>query len=722
MFDLDLDTVPHHPALSEIVQVLCNKIQNPDQGFFKAQVAYFLAKMASSMRAHIVTQDRGVIPVNLYVLALATSGFGKGHSLSIVEDDFLAGFKTRFMEDTFFVISEQNLWNIANKRAARNGTDQQEEFDKAEKEFRNAGAYTFTFDSATPPAIKQLRQKLLMSTVGSINFQVDEVGSNLTGSVDVLNLFLELFDKGRVKPKLTKNTVDNQRGEELDGMTPTNMLLFGTPSKLLDGGQTEDLFYQFLDVGYARRCLFGLGMELPPDTDITPEELFARLTDETNNQIIQKWSNHFTSLADPAVWNWQMDLPEAESIQLLSYRMWCDKRAAKLPEHEEIKKAEIKHRYFKVLKIAGAYAFIDQSSLVMMEHINAAIKLVEESGTSFQAILNREKSYVKLARFIANCQTEVTHTDLMEQLPFYKSGAAARSEMMTLATAWGYKKHIIIKKTYVDGIEMFKGETLQETNLDEIVISYADHWAYGYLAEKVPFDQLHILTQEKGMHWANHHFKGEHRAEENVIPGFNAIVLDVDEGITLSTVHELLKDFRFMTYTTKRHQTEGHGDRFRIIIPMNYFLELDQKDYQEFMNGIMRYMPFKTDESANQRSKKWESFEGGVFHYSKGTQLFDCLPFIPKTSRNEAHQQEYKKLENLGNLERWFAGRMAEGNRNNHMIRFAFALLDSGMPLDQIKEAVLNFNSQLQNPLPKDEIENTIMRTVARRQSMQAAA
>ena len=84
--------------------------------------------------------------------------------------------------------------------------------------------------------MKQLRHKLLLANCGSINLQIDEIGSNLIGSVDVLTLFLELYDQGIVKQKLTKNTAENQRGEELDGKTPTNMLLFGTPAKLLDGG------------------------------------------------------------------------------------------------------------------------------------------------------------------------------------------------------------------------------------------------------------------------------------------------------------------------------------------------------------------------------------------------------------------------------------------------------------------------------------------------------
>jgi len=712
--NIDLSTVAHHPALDDIVDVLCNKTQNIDRGFFHAEVAYFLAKMASCMRATIVTKDRGEIPVNLYVLALATSGFGKGHSVNIVETEFLKGFKTRFMEDTFDVISEQNLWNIANNRAARNGTDQQEEFEKAEKEFKQAGAYPFTFDSGTPPAVKQLRHKLLMSSSGSINFQVDEIGSNLLGVSDVLTLFLELYDQGMVKQKLTKNTAENVRSEELDGKTPTNALLFGTPSKLLDGAHTEDQFYSFLETGYARRCIFGFGQHQRAGDELSKEEVFKRLTQETNIDTISKWSNYFQTLADPAYFGWKMVVEDDVAIELLGYKIDCERASDLLAEHEDIKKAEFSHRYFKALKLAGAYAFIDNSTEVEMEHLLSAIKLVEESGEAFQTILNREKTYVKLAKYIANVGTEVTHADLHEALPFYKASNSARNEMMTLATAWGYKKHIIIKKSFTDGIEFFKGETLKETNINEIIISYSNHWAYSFLEEKVPFDQLHVLTQSEGMHWSNHHYRNQHRSEENVIAGFNAIVLDVDEGTSLDLAHELLKDFTFLSYTTKRHQTEGHGDRYRIILPINYTLQLDNDEYKEFMRGIFAWLPFDTDESYDKREKKSESYEGGIYHYNEG-ELFDALPFIPKTSRNENHKANFQKLESLDNLERWFAQRISMGNRNDNMIKYALALLDNGMSLIDVDRQVHAFNKKMNNPLSENEIDSTIMVTVSKR-------
>lgn len=716
---IDLTGVSYPPVIEEIVDVLTAKTQNTDRGFFRVEVAYFLAKLASCMRASVVTKDRGEFPVNIYAVALAGSGYGKGHSVGIMENEFMKAFKQRFTLDTMPLIAEKALWVKAQEHALRNSSDPQEEFDKLDTEYRRQGAYAFTFDSATTPAVKQLRHKLLLGEVGSINLQIDEIGLNLLNSVEVMTLFLELYDQGLVKQKLTKNTAESQRAEELDGKSPTNMLLFGTPNKLLDGGQVEDQFYSFLDTGYGRRCIFSYGQQdRKAFHSQSAEEIYNNLIQPSNAAVIDKWSQHFHKLADPSMYDWKMTVPDEVGILNLKYKIACEKAAEQMGEHEEIRKAELSHRYFKSMKLAGALAFVDESVEITLDHLKMAILLVEESGKSFETILNREKSYVKLARYIASVGSELTHADLLEALPYYKSGTGARNEMMNLAMAWGYRQHIVITKSFVDGIEFFRGETLKETSLDELTLSYSNHFAYGYQAEQAPFDQLQVLMQgttEDGspLHWCNHKFKNEHRSEETVIPGFNMIVLDIDGGTPLSVVHNLLSEIKFATYTTKRHTPEEN--RFRLIIPINYHLELDAADYAEFIESVLTWLPIKVDAGANQRSRKWESFPDGEYYINNDGAVLDVLGFIPRTTKNDAYKQSMAKIESMDNLERWFAQRIATGNRNNQMIKFALALVDSGMDLIAIQNAVMDFNKKLNNPLSDEEISSTVLVTVAKR-------
>lgn len=133
------------------------------------------------------------------------------------------------------------------------------------------------------------------------------------------------------------------------------------------------------------------------------------------------------------------------------------------------------------------------------------------------------------------------------------------------------------------------------------------------------------------------------------------------------------------------------------------------------MNQFMAWLPFPSDEGANQRSKKWETFDGGTYNLHMDGELVDALRFIPKTSKNEQYRNAQAQVENLDNLERWFALRMAEGNRNNNMIKFALALVDSGCAFNEVETMVLAFNNKLSNPLSEDEIRSTILQTVAKK-------
>lgn len=728
LYDLQvIDDEPHHPAMSELVDLLCHRTGNVNRDFFQAEVAYFLSLIPSSMRATIISPERGDIPVNIYSIALATSGFGKGHSVSLMED-IICDFRRIFTGTVFPSVAEASIYDLAVKIAAAKSGSEEEERKLLEADFKRQGHAPFIFDSGTGPAVKQLRYKLLLARAGSINFQMDEIGSNIVGNTEVINILLELYDLGRIKTKLVKNTTDNERGVDLVGATPANMLMFGTTSKLFDGSKTEEEFYSFLEIGYARRCFFGMGKPEAFSSTINPEDVYNGLVSKNRSQALLKWKQKLAKFADTRFYNLNIDVPKEVGVELISYRLYCESLANSLPEHEVIRKAELSHRYFKALKLAGVYAFLDESSDITKRNLRQALKVSEESGRSFQTLLKRERNFVRLAKYIAESGVTLTHADLVEDLPYYPSSTVPRREIMDLAMAWGVGNHVVIKKNVISGVDFFTGSTLEETDLNKIQFSYSDHFASDYSPEFQPFDSLPKLLKAPGMHWCNHHFDKEHRSEDNVIEGFNCLVADIDgherdkngnvvsKGIRLEALHELMKEYTFITATTKRHTDEEH--RFRLIMPCSYNLKLDKPDYRDFMNSFLLWLPFKSDESANQRSKKWMTYENSQITVHKGTNLINVLPFIPKTKQNSEYVSQVADLGRLDHLERWFLNNMEVGSRNNNLLNFAMMLVDAGATYDVIKSKVYMLNDQSISPLKKDEIDKTILRSVASKMSV----
>lgn len=204
------------------------------------------------------------------------------------------------------------------------------------------------------------------------------------------------------------------------------------------------------------------------------------------------------------------------------------------------------------------------------------------------------------------------------------------------------------------------------------------------------------------------------RREDNCIPGFNIVVLDVDDGFTIETVSLLMKDYTFLIHTTKRHTEKQH--RFRIILPLSHVIKLNAPDYKEFMNSLYDWLPFDVDRQTNQRSRKWLANlnKDRPAFYNDG-ELIDALLFIPKTKKAEDRKEVVTKLGSLSNLERWFIENIETGNRSNQLVKFAFALVDAGQSFEEIKDRLTVLNGKLKDGLSETEIMTTIMMSVAKK-------
>jgi len=321
-----------------------------------------------------------------------------------------------------------------------------------------------------------------------------------------------------------------------------------------------------------------------------------------------------------------------------------------------------------------------------------------------------------MAKYIVSVGREVTHVDLIEDLPFYKGTESFKRELMTLTVAYGYQNNMIIKRTVVDGIEFMKGESLELTDLNNVMISYSKQMSDGYKNEHVKFTELNKLTQLDGYHWVNHHIIDGHRREASIMQGFNMIVIDIDGGIDVSTVKLLMQKYTYHIYTTKRHTTAQN--RCRLILPMTHVLKLDKEDYTAFMENIYEWLPFSVDDSTKDRSRKWLSRDGD-FWFNDG-ELIDSLLFIPKTAKNDERKQIINSQQSFSNLERWLLNKSTSGNRNNTLIKYALVLIDMGKSYDDIASLTKTFNEKLPQPLSESEILGTIMQTVTRKLQQRA--
>jgi len=497
----------YFPLAEKIVDVICNRTQNYDPTFFRLSTNFYLTTLASMMHCSIRLYTKDIIPINFYAFNLAPSGLGKGHSTKILEEQITHKFKQEYTNTVLPEVADVNLNKVATQKATKSGLDPDYELEQLIEEFNQCGPLLFSFDSGTTPALKQMRQKILLAGAGSLNLIVDEAGSNLLGNSELLTAFLELYD-GIIKTKLIKNTKENQRGTVIDGVTPANMLLFGSPAKLLNGSKVEEEFYSMLETGYARRCFFGYNKRQHKTVKKTPKELLAILSNTQFNKQLEQIAVKLSKLATKSNFKKVLTMPEEVSLLLLEYKNQCELDAEQYKEHEEVKKTQLTHRYFNALKLAGAYAYIDGKNHITIDHLYNAIKLTEASGYAFKEILNRPANHERLAKYITDIGKEVTHADIQQDLPMYK-GSAHRQELMTLAIAYGYKNNLIIKKTIVDDVELFVGEALQETNTDELIFSYSTDITRGYQNQTAKWDQLHKLAEADGIHWINHHLRGE---------------------------------------------------------------------------------------------------------------------------------------------------------------------------------------------------------------------
>ena len=735
MSEIDYDNLQYDPLVERIAHVIADELgETEDFSFFRSHATFYFSIIANMMRTKI-RQPNGREDILCYfAINLAPTAFGKGVSTRIMETEVVNRWRDKFFSKTWPAQVDYQLEKLAQKRAIRDNIDHTAALDAVKSEFVGNGKLLFTFEKPTESALKQNRTLLQMAQMGSMNLSTDEIGANLLKSKDAIDNFLTLYD-GQLQNNFVKHTRDQQRADEYFGLIPASMVLFGVPSALLDGDKVQEQFTAMLNHGYARRCFYSYVPEDRRDREqLSPLEQWDKMHLGNSSAFLDDVSRQLEILADSSKVNQKLEFSKDAFLMLAQFDNDSKLQGKALMEDNPFPSLElrllvneIENRRQRVQRLAAVYAFISMASEITIDHVGSAIKFALDSSKAFERMIRTDEAHIQLAKYIAFVNREVTQPHLIEHIPsFKKASVRDREALLTQAVAWGYTNSILIKRKVVDAVEFIRGETLEPTDTQHCLISHSADIVDGYQTQTIAFDRLFTMTSTPGMNWINHELKDGHqgmgyRHNDNVVPGFNLVVIDVDNGIAVQTAQRLLEGYKALYYLTKRHTHAAH--RFRIVMPTNYKLKLDTNDFEELMKNLFDWLPFPADDHTGQRSRKWLSgIPGNNSYFYQDGQLLNVLPFIPKTTRHEEFKKRQIKLGDLDALQRWFALNTFDGIRNNYMLRYAHVLMDVGCGLEDVRQKLYQLNSQVADPIAESEIDNTIMKTVYRRLNQPVAA
>ena len=710
--NFNFSSMDYHPGTEALTKYLCTRANTEDYHFARITMACYLGIVCSTMRYSVLLPGDRPVPVNIFSVGLMPSGAGKGVITGELEDVILKPLSNKFnttWKDKREILIMQEAQNVANQFH----TDPADEEKKVRKQWELLGEPYLYFEEATDPAFKQARSAMIKTPYGALNFIVDECFGVDAANAEVMESMIKTYDVGGLKQKLIKHSSDNPRTIDGTGNVPTNMLLFGTGSHLDDPVIHRDFMKRCVS-GLARRAFFSYTREyIKPKMSAVDKLNMFKTTGTASN--VSQFVKAIERMIDPSNEGRQFYMEEPTNIYQLEYQIHCENRADKLKD--KVMKAEMTHRYMKVTKLAAIFAAWDDSDEITREHLQASMKIAEDADEHMQRLTQSVPLHARLAEYLADHDGPVTMAMLVAQLPWFKGSISAREEMLQLASEYGYSNSIILNQETRNGITFLSGEGIKENDLTKIIVAAGNHDAYNYQNGHAKWENLYKVVTGQGNHWTNHHLDAGHRISENVISGFNIIVLDIDNDdaamyTPIAAAKELLADYSYLLYESKRSTPEQ--ERYRIILPMSHTLKLPEEVYAKFMTNIYDWLPIHLDTQTNQRNRKWLGYDKGVT-YNKG-KLLPVLDFIPDTAAAANIRKQTIAMGDVTNMQRWFIRQITGGaTRNNSLTKYAFMLIDAGLDQESAEKAVLDLNAKLPEPLPKSEISSTIFSSMAKK-------
>lgn len=564
--------------------------------------------------------------------------------------------------------------------------------------------------------------------------------------LEIIKIIAEVFDTGDKESVYTKGK--EFRSKEISAM-PVSALFVGSPKYILYDYSVKKKFLIAFESKLARRsffCYVPKSVERPTNLSISEQLKLERALSDKANIIKEQVSAGATQITNYHIRKGNELIQIDESVRDLFnlYKIYNDHYSDTINHKFPLSKLVRMHLQWKALKLAGAFAIMEESDSINQDHYLSAIRFCEQLDSdmmTFEQDLVKEQYEVfsdYMQSNATNGKMSLTLHELKKSGYLATSGSplAKMKELTHLASSYDPDGIYTYDNdgVYYERIVKTSGLTLSYKPVDnsriEKAVQSGDYDAItrakqqvahsattDFIPVEVSFPDLHDLLLDDNA-YSPFIFKDNTRGKDNIISGAKFIVLDIDKSnITFEEAHFILQDINHHIAQTS---DASNPFKFRILIELDSVVDVSAQVWKHFYTSVAKSLSFNTDVLPQSQI---------FYSYANRTVLSvtDKSPVEVRDHLMLAHDRVNEKAATErplttpqkqalldDELETFNYAFNCTTNGSLNMIRAAKHARDLGMPKDEIINLMHRINDYWIYPLDNHRFQNTIISQISR--------
>lgn len=701
-----------------------------------------IVTFASQFRRNIWHWDGFELPINATAFVVAKSGAGKDASVKAARRCFALanGIITEARKE----LAKKEAISLASEA----GETPPYEFENYKK-FYTAPPPALIAPT-TPQGLIQHLNDIALLPLAAGTIYAGELGDELATNanmLEIIKIIAEVFDTGDKEVVYTKGK--EFRSKEITSMA-LNALLVGSPKYILFDYAVRKKFLIAFESKLARRSFFCYVPKDVPKVDNIPlADILKQERELTKTATIYKEqvSAGVIQVANYNIRKQNEVVHIEDDVQDLFniYKLYNDRLSDTISHKYPLSKLVRQHLQWKALKLAGAFAILEESDVITQDHYLSAIRFCETLDSdmmTFEQDLVKEQYEVFSDYMQNNCENGELFLSLHElrksgHISSQGSHLAKMKELVHLASSYDpagiytYAEAGITYKAVIKSDELtLSYKPVDNSRIEKAVLADSEYdliskekqrvaasATSGFTPVSVTFaDLTNLLIDDNA--YSPFIFEGNTRGADNIISGTKFVVLDIDQSdITFEEAHFILQDINHHIAQTSDIRNPF---KFRILLELDSVVDVTSQIWKHFYTSIAKSLAFNADPLPQSQ----------IFFSYKDRPILSVIDKSPISIRDHlmlAHDKVTEKVPSerpltspqkkalLDDELTTFAYAFeCTNNGSLNLIRAAKHARDLGMSNPDIIELMHQINDYWVYPLDNTRLQNTIISQIER--------